>query len=57
VATIDISGVIGAYLKRPGFRLIGIADYEGLHRSIEPAAKLRRNLPKLKWSAFPLPTR
>ena len=32
VASIDISGVIGGYLKYPGFRVIGVTTYEGLHQ-------------------------
>jgi len=48
VATIDISGVIGTYLKRPGFRLIGIADYEGLHRSIEQAGEIAAQFTKIE---------
>ncbi len=34
---VDIGGVIADYLDRPGFRVIGITDYEGFHRSIEQA--------------------
>jgi len=48
VATIDISGVIGTYLKRPGFRLIGITDYEGLHRSIERAGEIAGRFTKIE---------
>jgi len=32
---IDISGVISPYLRLPQFQIIGITDYEGLHRYIE----------------------
>ncbi len=48
LATIDISGVIGTYLKRPGFRLIGIADYEGLHRSIGQAGEIAAQFTKIE---------
>ena len=32
---IDISGVIAPYLRMPQFQIIGITNYEGLHRYIE----------------------
>jgi ATP-dependent Clp protease ATP-binding subunit ClpC len=32
---VDISGILSKYLSIPGFRLMGITTYEGLHRSIE----------------------
>ena len=32
---IDISGIIAPYLKLPQFQIIGITNYEGLHRNIE----------------------
>ncbi len=32
---IDISGVIAPYLRLPQFQIIGITNYEGLHRNIE----------------------
>ncbi len=48
LATIDISGVVGVYLKRPGFRLIGIADYEGLHRSIEQIGEIAGRFTKIE---------
>ncbi len=31
----DISGVISPYLRLSGFKIIAIADYEGLHRNME----------------------
>lgn len=31
----DIGGVIVDYLNHPGFRVVGITDYEGFYRSIE----------------------
>jgi len=39
LAAVDISGVISRFLKIPGFRVIGITTYEGLHRSIERAGE------------------
>ena len=32
---INISGIVSSYLRIPEFRLIGISNYEGLHRHIE----------------------
>jgi ATP-dependent Clp protease ATP-binding subunit ClpC len=32
---VDISGVIAPYLRMPQFQIIGITNYEGLHRYIE----------------------
>jgi len=32
---VDISGIVSSYLRLPSFRLIGITNYEGLHRNIE----------------------
>jgi len=32
---IDISGIVAPYLKLPQFQVIGITNYEGLHRNIE----------------------
>jgi len=33
--TIDISGMIGPYLKLPNFQVIAITNFEGLHKNIE----------------------
>ncbi len=37
---VDISGIISHYLSLPTFRLIGITNFPGFHRFIEPAAIL-----------------
>ena len=55
VAMIDISGVIGTYLKRPKFRLIGITDYEGLHRSIEQAGEIAAQFTKIEVARVSIP--
>jgi len=54
VASIDISGVIGTYLNYPGFRVIGIATYEGLHKSIEQAGEIASKFRKIEVAPVPL---
>jgi ATP-dependent Clp protease ATP-binding subunit ClpC len=48
VAQIDISGVISTYLSYPGFRVIGIATYEGYHQSIEQAGEIAKKFMKIE---------
>jgi len=50
-ASIDISGVISGYLDIPGFRIIGIATYEGFHRRIERAGEIATKFRKIEVPA------
>lgn len=40
VATMDISGVLGSFVSKPDFRVIGITTFDGYHRSIETSPEI-----------------
>jgi len=52
---IDISGVIGKYLKYPQFKFIGVTDYSGLHTRIERNPSLLELLEKIEVSEISEP--
>jgi len=47
---IDISGVISPYLRLPQFQIIGITNYEGLHRYIEKNSSILSLFSKVEIS-------
>ncbi|MFA6375775.1 MAG: AAA family ATPase [Candidatus Paceibacterota bacterium] len=50
-ASIDIGGVIGGYLDIPGFRIIGLAIYEGFHKCELLAAQIINKFRKIEVAA------
>jgi ATP-dependent Clp protease ATP-binding subunit ClpC len=44
----DIGDILSKYLEIPGFRIIGITTYEGLHRSIEMAGDVSLKMAKIE---------
>lgn len=51
VAEIDISSVLGSFVSMPGFRLVGITTYDGLHRSIERNREVAARFSKIELAA------
>ncbi len=51
---VDISGIISSYLRMPEFQVIGISDYEGLHRYIEKNPALLGLFTKVEVSSIEL---
>ncbi|MBU3942488.1 ATP-dependent Clp protease ATP-binding subunit [Patescibacteria group bacterium] len=51
---VDISGIISSYLKMPEFQVIGISNYEGLHRYIEKNPALLGLFTKVEVSGIEL---
>jgi ATP-dependent Clp protease ATP-binding subunit ClpC len=45
---VDISGILSKYLSTPGFKFIGITNYEGLHKNIEQNPSFAQLLRKIE---------
>jgi len=48
VTSTDIGAVLANFLSHPGFRLVGITTYEGLHGSIERASDITAKFHKIE---------
>lgn len=51
VATMDISGVLAAFISRPNFRIIGVTTFEGYHQSIETSPEIASFFAKIEVPA------